>query len=130
MPASVTSCGSEISYAYNAQGKVTCIDSPFYKEDIVYLEDGKYYNGKIKSITSEIKNISKNGCKIKYDMLYNENGQLLSAKCSGLDELSVTDIKYDSNGNMLSCVVGGEKREFRFKDGSDKMSSSDTAEYE
>lgn len=130
MPASVTSCGSEISYEYNAQGKITCINSPFYKEDIVYLKDGKYYNGKIKSITSEIKNISKSGCKITYNMLYNENGQLLSAECEDLKELSITNIMYDKNGNMISCTAGGEEKEFKFKKENDEMISSGAAEYE
>lgn len=132
LPDSVTSCGNTVHYEYDGRGKVVGIDSPFYTEKVVYLENGHYYNGKIKSVETTIKSGENTDgpANIRYDLTYDESGRLLSAICEEHPEFSLKDIRYDRNGNILSCDAGGTVRTFSLKDGTDQLVSDGNAKYE
>lgn len=130
-PLKAVLCGSTVQYEYDARGKITGIDSPFYREQVTYLENGSYYNGKIKSVETEIKTGAGGSTpsKIKYSLRYDESGRLVSADCTDHPEYALTDIQYDTNGNILSCNAGGTERTFSLQENTDQLKETDSAAY-
>lgn len=131
LPERVKSCGNETTYSYDARNKVIGINSNFYSEKVKYLEGDKYFNGKIKSLESTINAESDTSkpSEIKYSLEYDECGRLLSAICENSPELSMTQIKYDKNGNILSCMNGDELKRFTIQKGTDKLVKAGDTEY-
>lgn len=131
LPKTVVTCGQAVEYGYDARGNVTSIDSPLYREAVCYLKDGKYYNGKIRSVESEIKGIKEgHPAKVKYDLEYDSAGRLAAAVCEGIPEFSLTDIAYDANGNILSCNGEGRSRKFELTKDTDKVQAADDVQYQ
>ncbi len=137
LPEKVNTCGKTVRYEYDPRGKVTKIDSDLYKEAVTYLdqEEGKYYNGKIKSLRTEITGLKQNQANqsglpaaISYDLTYDENGQLLAAECHEEPTFSLTGIEYDKNGNILSADDGGTTKRLILEDSTDKVVSCQTVE--
>ncbi len=131
-PLEAVLCGNTVQYEYDARGKITGIDSPFYREQVTYLENGRYYNGKIKSVETEIKTAASGSApaKIKYSLDYDGSGRLVSADCTGHPEYALTGIQYDANGNILSCNAGGTCRTFSLQGNTDKLQGTGSAAYE
>lgn len=117
-------------YEYSNTGWIQSIKAPQMKETI------QYTGTRISEFLIDL-NIRSTEVpsKVRYKITYDGFGRLSSALCFDgefmLEKISIQDIQYDENGNILSMKMGDQLQEYLYETGTDRLTKirKDKKEY-
>lgn len=128
---SVKTDNGTTEYGYSPTGWIQSIKSPQMKETI------QYTGTRISEFLIDLHvNSTEVPSKVRYKVTYDGFGRLSSALCfngdSLLEKISLQNIQYDENGNILSMKIGDQLQEYFYQAGTDRLSKirKDQKDYE